>query len=81
VSLSPETLSVILSACSALSLAIRSGVEDISGRMNQVSEGVKNMETHLSSKPGESDREKVFLIWCRAEKGRDLILVLSIGIR
>jgi hypothetical protein len=40
---------VILSPGSALSLAIKSGIDDVSGRIDQVSEGVKSVEIHLSS--------------------------------
>jgi len=45
---------VILSPGSALSLAIKSGIDDVSGRIDQVSEGVKSVEIHLSSESNNS---------------------------
>ena len=45
---------VILSPGSALSLAIKSGIDDVSGRVDQVSEGVKSVEIHLSSESNNS---------------------------
>jgi hypothetical protein len=40
---------VILSSVSQLSLAIKSGIDDVSDRMDQVTQGVKSMDLHLSS--------------------------------
>jgi len=45
---------VILSPGSAISLVIKSRIDDISGRIDQVSEGVKSVEIHLSSESNNS---------------------------
>ena len=72
---------VILSPGSALSLAIKSGIDDVSGRIDQVSEGVKSVEVHLSSKSNNSVSRIQILICSRAKERGNLILALAIDLR
>jgi hypothetical protein len=72
---------VTLTFFSALSLAIRSGIDDVSGRIDQVSEGVKSMNKHLSSELDHSDSEIKYLICCRAKERGNFILALPIDLR
>ena len=71
---------VILSPGSALSLAIKSGIDDVSGRIDQVSEGVKSMEIHLSSESNNSVRRIKILTCFRAKERGNLILALAIDL-
>jgi hypothetical protein len=72
---------VILSASSSLSLAIKSGIDDVSGRIDQVSEGVKSVEIHLSSESNNSVSRIKILTCFRAKERRNLILALAIDLR
>jgi hypothetical protein len=71
---------VILSPGSALSLAIKSGIDDVSGRIDQVSEGVKTVEIHLSSESNNSASRIQILTCFRAKESGNLILALAIDL-
>jgi hypothetical protein len=72
---------VILSPGSALSLAIKSGIDDVSGRIDQVSEGVKSVEIHLSSESNNSATRIKILTCPRAKERGNLILALATDLR
>jgi hypothetical protein len=71
---------VILSPGSALSLAIKSGIDDVSGRIDQVSEGMKSVEIHLSSESNNSASRIKILTFFRAKERGNLILALAIDL-